>query len=778
MTLLARINEPDKRQQLLSEHLSNVAKLSASFSESKNLSRLIAILHDLGKAISTFQDYLKNGGERGSVVHSRQGAFFLDDYLNGSSDIAKLLLKEIVALSTMAHHGSLYDGISPDGRDVFLEKLTEKENERYRYLEAKRNSANVFSDLESNINELVNLAKEEINTIVSQINNVYHSRESAQFALGLFVKYIYSCLIDADRLDAYSFDINEQTDPVVSDWASLINTFEEKIRSIPVESEIAAIRQSISSKCKEAAIKHTGIYQLSVPTGGGKTLSSLRFALHHCKTENKERIIYVIPYLSIIEQTAAEFHNIFNLNEDNNILLEHHSSIVLPDDEEEQKSRKLAAARWDAPIIITTMVQFLETVMSAKGSDLRKFHHMSNAVIIFDEIQSLPIKTIHVFNEVASFLAKVCNTTILLCTATQPLLGSTERENLLLEDEPDLVDTDGLFENIRRTVLVAEAERDIDAFADFVEEKALINRNCLAIVNTKSVAREVFDKLKSSNSFTVFYLSTYMCSTHRADTIARIKKALSDKDKIICVATQLIEAGVDISFKCVVRAAAGLDSVTQAAGRCNRNEESKTPKEVYIVPLKNENLDKLDDIKCGKDITERMIRENSGADLLSPAIMKQFYEHYFYNRRNLMDYRSDNGSIYDMLSINNAGRGNYKNRTGKECPCLIAQAFRTASEKFSVIDKNTESVVVQYSEAEKLMDAYRQQPNDRMTKTKLNIIRKLEKYSVSLYSWEIDKLAGAISILDEETGIRFLDKFHYAEDIGVVFEADPNNYIV
>ena len=252
MVLLARISESDKRQQLLTEHLNNVAELSASFSESKNLLRLVAILHDLGKAIVAFQDYLKNGGERGSVVHSRQGAFFLDDCLHDSSDIIESLLKEITAIAIMAHHGSLYDGISPDGRDVFLEKLAEKENDKYRYHEVKRNSADIFCNLKNDIRELINLSKKEINTIVSQINSLYRSQESAQFALGLFVKFVYSCLIDADRLDAYTFDINKRNGPDVTDWISLINNFEEKIRDFPVESEIAVIRQSISSKCKEA----------------------------------------------------------------------------------------------------------------------------------------------------------------------------------------------------------------------------------------------------------------------------------------------------------------------------------------------------------------------------------------------------------------------------------------------------------------------------------------------------------------------------------------------
>jgi len=783
----ARKNGNEK--QLLSEHLSNVADLSAEFSDYKNISRLVGILHDLGKTTDSFQSYLENGGKRGKVAHSLQGAFFVDDVIGSSNDIASVLVKEIVALSIMAHHGSLKDGISPDGETVFYQKLLKKDDKKYHYPEVKQNMADAFPELSHHVNNLINAAKEEVIAIVNLIQTTYKSKESAQFALGLFVKYLYSCLIDADRLDAYLFDVNEQYKPADTDWESLTDTFEEglqdlfekNIQKLGTESKIVNIRQSVSNQCREAATKSTGIYQLSVPTGGGKTLSSMRFALHHCKAENKKRIIYVIPYLSIIEQTALELRKILNLPENNNVILEHHSNIVLPDGEEEQdmELRKLATSRWDKTIIFTTMVQFMETVMSSKGSDLRKFHNMSDSVIIFDEIQSLPIKSIHLFNEAVSFLSKICNATVLLCTATQPLLDKTERKNLLLESRPDLIECGNLFKELKRTHIVALEEMDVDGFSAFISEKADACGNCLTIVNTKKAAREVFNRLKGKDGFEVYHLSTTMCSTHRSETITKVKDALTEKRKVICVATQLIEAGIDISFSCVVRALAGLDSMAQAAGRGNRNGESESPIEVYVIPFKGENLDKLTDIKSGKEITERLIRENEGADLLDPIIMESFYESYFYKRKNQMDYPTNDGeSIYDMLSFNKTGAGNYKNRTGSDCHCIIKHAFRTADENFSVIDKNTESIVVLYGEAEMLIEAYHDQPKHRITKEKLDIIKKLEKFSISLYSWEMEKLTAATYDLDKETGIKILSQNHYSEDIGVILEADSTDYMI
>ena len=777
----ARINEVEKRSQLLSEHLSDVSNLSAEFSNYKSISGLAGILHDFGKAALAFQNYLKNGGERGSVVHALQGAFFIDDVIGASNDTVSILIKEIVSLAVADHHGSLSDGVSPDGETVFTQKLIKKDVEKYHYTEVKQNIVNVLPAFSDQVSGFVDAAKEDVSAILSSIQKTYTSKDSAQFALGLFVKYIYSCLVDADRLNAYLFDVNEQYKPDVTDWETLIDTFEEKVQKLKGESKIAKIRQSVSDLCKEAASKSTGIYQLSVPTGGGKTLSSLRFALHHCKKLNKKRIIYVIPYLSIIEQTALELRKILDLQEENNLILEHHSNVVLPDDEEEQKIRKLAASRWDKPVIITTMVQFLETVISAKGSNLRKFHNMSDSVIIFDEIQSLPVKTIYLFNETITFLSKLCNATILLCTATQPQLHKTERKNLLLESNPKLIDCENLFSEIKRTSIVAETEKNADDLAVFISEKAQLNGNCLAIVNTKKSARKVFDKLKSTDGFEVYHLSTSMCPKHRAEVLAKIKEALDYKRKIICVTTQLIEAGVDIYFACVVRSAAGLDSVAQAAGRCNRNAESDTPKKVHVIPLNDENLDMLPDIKSGKAITERLIRENEGADLLEPEIMEQFYKLYFHDRRNLMDYPlTDSKTVYDMLSFNEAGKINYYNRTGHVCNCFIAHAFRTADENFYVIDKNAESIVVEYGEAETLIEDYHKLPKNVITKEKLRIIKKLEKFSVTLYSHEMKRLmeVGAIGDLDKEAGIKILGKNNYSKDIGVVLETDPRDYMI
>lgn len=762
--------------QALSEHLNNVADLSVCFARRyRNLAKLSGVFHDVGKATKQFQDNLSAVNLiRGSIVHSLQGAFCISESSHETQ--SEILSQELLELIIAGHHGGLADCVDLTGDRIFFDKMLEKDDEKYRYDEVKRN-LNC-----SDVSSLYNNCSTEIQNLLSIIKQSGFNKESANFALGLFVKYMYSCLIDADRLDAYLFDAKEAYAPNYMDWEPLINVFENAISNYDNTSEINKIRAEISDKCKNASKRETGIYRLSVPTGGGKTLSSLRFALHHAMESRKNRIIYVIPYLSITTQTVHTICDILNLNVDSEILLEHHSSVVAPETGEENDRSKFATARWDNPIIVTTMVQFLETVMSARGSDLRKFHNMEDSVIIFDEIQSLPINCIHLFNEIVSFLSKILNTTILLCTATQPLIDKTGRKNLLLSDNPDIIgDYKHYEEKFKRTNIVAcNDEKTIGDFAQIVFKKAEENGSCLTIVNLKSEARDIYTAIKlidTNNEFELVHLSTSMCGEHRKNALNKLKKLLVDNKKVICVSTQLIEAGVDISFACVVRAMAGIDSILQAAGRCNRNGESAESKDVYVFPIKDEKgLDKLTDIKQGKAVTERIIRENPNAEYLSKEILDKFYLYYFFKRQNEMDYITEYGTVYDMLSCNIKGKENYKNRTGQNYNHYLAQAFTTASDNFSVISNLTRSVVVYYKEAEELLDSLK--TSDLVEK--IRIIRKLQSYLVSLFEHEYIDLSNkrAITLFDDDFGIYVLNQEYYSDEYGIVKEAEMQNLVV
>lgn len=775
--LIAR-KSTDGKLQSLWDHSKNVAEISTAISHYPNISKLLAYLHDLGKSSTAFQNYIHDGGECGSIIHAWQGAFWANEVSEGDCVYTRIL-KEIIGFCVTAHHNYLDDGVALDGTTNYFDKFLHTSDPKYSFDEIK---GKISEEEKAKLQKIFDEARPEIKKLLGQIQDAYKNRQSANFALGLFVKYLFSCLVDADRLDAYLFNINEAYSNQAVNWPALIDIFEENLSKFSGTAEINIIRKAVSDKCKYASIRGTGIYQLSVPTGGGKTLSSLRFAMHHCKKHGKKRIIYVIPYLSIIEQTATNLRDILNLSEDNDVIFEHHSNIVEPEDEKSSEIRKLAAARWDSPIILTTMVQFMESIMSAKSGKLRKFASMADSVIIFDEIQSMPIKATHCFNEVVTFLSKILNATIILCSATQPTLESTQRKNLLLHEEARLIDCTTEFKNLKRVMVSVEGEKDCETASDFILEKANLNGNCLVIVNTKNSARQIYNRLKNQTTgFQVVHLSTSMYPLHRVEVINDVKGCLQDNKKIICISTQLIEAGVDISFSCVVRAMSGLDSIAQAAGRCNRNGESAEPKTVYTFSLKDENLDELRDIKSGKEITWQIVRnKDANSDLLDEEIMKNFYQRYFAGKDSQMDYLTGDGeTVYAMLSGNGYGKQNHINRTGTSFPYCFPHAFRSADENFSLIDKDTLSVVVVREEAEGLIEKYRKQPNT-ITKEKIRLLNKLQKYSVSLYKWEKERLDAqkALYPLDDETGIMLLSNLYYSDETGVVLEPIQDNLIV
>lgn len=469
MVLLARKDEEGNTQALY-DHLHGAGRLASGFEdEFADISRTAAVLHDVGKVAQQFQTYLlSDDGHRGDVQHARQGAFVVNDFFESKGEIEEIA-KEILELAISKHHGGLPDCIDESGNRAFLLGFTEsdKSNEKYAYQEIKRGLNGLALDLQSNFRG----SAEDIACFLKKIKSLRLSKDSIYFYLGLLVKLIYSRLVDADRTDAACFETRKQYRPNAVDWQNLISRLDKSMRSFDSSSEINRIRHQINEQCCLAGARETGIYRLSIPTGGGKTLASLNFALHHALKTGKRRIIYVIPYLSITTQTAKTFRDVLGLNSDSDVLLEHYSTAGMQRsadvadnassefEDAGEHQRKLAAERWDNPIIVTTMVEFLETVMSARGTKLRKFHNMADSVIIFDEIQSLPMNTINLFNEIVSFLSKITNSTILLCSATQPLLEKTKRENLLLSEKPDLIaETESYEDKLRRTRIVASAE--------------------------------------------------------------------------------------------------------------------------------------------------------------------------------------------------------------------------------------------------------------------------------------------------------------------------------
>lgn len=458
---ISRVSK-DSREQRTVDHLKEVATyanlLGGKFGV-PSMASLAALFHDMGKFSQGFVRYLRDssrsehrGGRnarRGSVIHGTQGAKYI--YEASLNEKGLLLTAEIAAICILGHHGGLIDSVSPQG-DTPLRSRLAVDKEALHYQEVLEAFANE-SGLTGNVTEILSRCVPEL---VHFISSCRAAELNAPFMLHMLVKSVFSCLVDSDRYNAYCFETEStpEAELVCPPWGDYSSRLEKYISAFPTDSKIARIRSDISQKCLAASSRPRGVYRLHVPTGGGKTLSSLRFALSHAKMHSMERIIYVIPYLSVLEQTASEVRKALHLSNDSECILEHHSNVVPSDDVEEAQAHRLLTERWSQPIIITTLVQFLETVFSHKASNLRKLHNMANSVLIFDEVQSLPIKCVHLFNDALNYLHVFGKSTILLSTATQPLIDRV-RIPVRLSSPHDLVeDTAEAFEALKRTRIV------------------------------------------------------------------------------------------------------------------------------------------------------------------------------------------------------------------------------------------------------------------------------------------------------------------------------------
>ena len=767
----------DKREQLTVKHLQDTANYTSECAKKINVSgitQLAAFLHDMGKFSGAFVEYLRENdrSKRGSIIHSTQGAKHIFELWHCSDDLIVALISEIISNVVAGHHGELMDGISSSGELSLINRIMNTNRELY-YEEVKK--AYYDADILTNsIEQKLATCKQEFSSFI-QVCKM--EKLNCAFMVHMLTKFIFSCLVDADRYNAYCFEINEMPDKayIVPPWGILAKKLESYLNGKLVKNDIDHIRKDISKKCLNASKRPRGVYKLEVPTGGGKTLSSLRFAINHARKQGMERIIYVIPYLSILEQTAKNIRASLRISSDDEIILEHHSNLIPEVDEKKEKETQLLTSRWSAPIVITTLVQFLESLYSEKAGKLRKMHNMTNAVLIFDEVQSLPIKCVHLFNEAINFLSIFGGSTVLLCTATQPLLDRVERP-VKLASVPELIqNSNDDFEKLKRTRIVPRiipGGYSQPQLRDFILEQVKTAGNCLVILNTKSDAAKIFTTLKqyineNRLSIKLVHLSTRMCPAHRLEVIDNMKKELGS-EHIICISTQLIEAGVDISFGCVIRALAGLDSIAQAAGRCNRNGENPDGSDVYVVNLAEENLSKLPDIKQGSDVTSRILYESVN-DLLSPTVMERYYKEYFYKRQKEMNYWiNEDINLYDLLSSNQKGLSAYVNSGGKAPPAL-RQAFQKAGEHFCVIENNTTDVLVPYKYGMELIDKY----NSSSLKDKSRLLREMSRYSVALYPNDRKKLENENALYSIGDDIIALDKKYYdTEEMGVVYSAE------
>ena len=701
----------------------------------------------------------------------------------------------------------MIDCLTPDGKNSFQKRIEKEESATHleeSWTKLPQIKIKLENLLSANLNDqLINIFQ-KFDTDKKSIS----ARQSQEFKYGLSARYLLSCLIDADRLDTADFEFPSnytiRNYGNYRNWDELLSKLDIKLQEFadkPDKNEVDELRQEVSKACLDFALKPKGIYQLTVPTGGGKTLSSLRFALNHAKKHGMDRIFYIIPYTSIIDQNADEVRKILEDKDEkgnflNKVVLEHHSNIIDEQNEEEdgeswllKKRRSLLSENWDAPIIFTTQVQFLEALFGSGTRGVRRMHQLANSVIIFDEVQTIPIKVVKMFNTALQFLIEAGKSSIVLCTATQPLLDKVEpAEQALKIDGKIISDEKKLYKKLKR-VEVFDQRKDgpgwsDEEIAELIKKELDVKRSVLVIVNTKKSARSLYELIAQKNEANTYHLSTRMCPVHRLETIRDIKEKLEKKEAVVCISTQLIEAGVDIDFGAVFRYQAGLDSIAQAAGRCNRNGRQRNEHgekilgHVHIINPKDENINRLEDIKEGTRITGRVFRdfekepEKYNNDRLGLNTMNLYYQYYFFSRRKIMDYyipsssslgRED--SLFNLLSLNNTATNRHIKENNGSVP-FFRQSFLTASKEFKAIDSPTRGVIVQYGETgEKIV-------NDLCSAFELeqeySLIKKTQRYSINLYNHEFNELfkAGIIREVQQESGIFYLDEQYYSRETG------------
>lgn len=801
MDFIAHIRESDRQIQTVEEHLLEAKEIAETYGEKigvKYITGLAGMLHDLGKYTNEFMEYIleavsnpNSSLKRGSVDHSTAGGKFLYEVFHiptKNFNRYKGLVAEVVGNAIISHHSYLQDFLNPSLESNYLNRVRDKELPGFNLM-----VQNFFEKVigKKEFQEYVDKAAIELEDYLAK-----EPAKESEKQLMFLTKFVFSVLIDADRTNTRLFEENK-TEELIQDNSKLFNDYYErlmlKLNSLKnqnnSDTSINQLRREMSEQCEKFADKPSGIYTLSIPTGGGKTLASLRYALKHAKLHNKNRIIYVVPFTTIIEQNAQEIREILK---DNVNILEHHSNVVedVNDDDENQdaiidtqQKLKLAKDNWNSPIIFTTMVQFLN-VFYAKGSrNIRRLHNLSNSVIIFDEVQKVPTKCVSLFNYALNFLKTYCHCSILLCTATQPALDFVEHKLEIDSNAEIIEELDRVTKAFKRIEIIDRATKETfnnEKLAEFIWLKIREVQSVLIILNTKTVVRDLYEKLKiREDNVPVYHLSTAMCAAHRVKILDEIRSHLKKNNKIICISTQLIEAGVDVSFNCVIRSLAGLDSIAQAAGRCNRHGEHNIQK-VYVIDHENENLDRLKEIKAGKRISKKILidihnnKTNHGGNILSKQAMERYFSEYYTDLKQDLNYSIlDLGK--DMIKLlceskrdDNSYYRAYTSNKGAPLPLFIANSYKTAAEKFWVIDDNTTSVIVPYEGGKEVIAEL----NSNSTIDDLTwLLKRAQQYTINLYAYEqeqLEKNDGLMKYIDGR--ILALKEGAYSEEFGLNLE--------
>lgn len=782
----AHIRKVDGKKyiQTVEEHCRGVAEIAAELLRDIGLEKtayLAGIIHDLGKFSENFKNYIEKAADgekvqRGSVNHTFAGVRFLLEkhsykQLSGFSDI----VLEILAYAVGAHHG-LFDCVDDNNNNGFTKRM---QKEGIDYLNAAQEFLKICCS-KQDIEDLLKQSEKECLPVFNEIEKLADNADAKiqntqiTFYIGFLARLILSAIIEADRSDTSQFmnGYSEKTVKNISEiWINCIKNVEQKLSTMPLDKPINKTRAQISALCAEAGNLESGIYRLNLPTGAGKTLTSLRYALHHALKHNKKRIIFTMPLLSIIEQNAGIIHDYIGNEE---LILEHHSNIVETDENDELDKRELLIESWDVPIIITTMVQLLNTLFAGKTANIRRMQALCNSIIVIDEVQTVPDKMLSLFNLALNFLAKICNATIILCSATQPCFEKTMYP--LDKSVKDLITLTKEQETVfKRVRLEYKGEMDCEELADFAAGILEENNSLLLVCNTKNEAAVMFNLLCSKlKDVKAFHISAGMCTAHRKETIKEMQEALENKQqKVLCVSTQVIEAGVDVSFARVIRLLAGMDNIVQATGRENRNREFDGLAPGYIVRLKGEFLKGLSEIEDAKNAAADLLVKYKNNpqiyddDLMSAKAVNEYYKSLYENvKSGYHDFyiESVRDSILNLMSCN----GNVDSGKIPEYnKYFMHQALKTAGGLFTVFDESSIDIIVPYNRGTEIIQKIFAVGDKDYGKLKA-VLKEAKLYTVSLFKYQKIKLEeqGAL-IFVSSVGVYILQDGYYDELTGL-----------
>jgi CRISPR-associated endonuclease/helicase Cas3 len=696
--------KPPSEWHKLEEHLRGTAERATKFAAEFGCSEwgyLTGLWHDLGKYSSAFQEYLIKsndpeahieGSKPGRIDHSTAGAVWaVDQY----ADVGRIL-----AYSLAGHHAGL-----PDYESDWTGNAALSQRLKHRDLLENALRASVPEDI------------------------LRHALPSQRPTSGsdpvLWIRFLFSCVVDADFLDTEAFLEPEKAQTrrkyrQVVELLPLFTDYMQKKQAEVHNTEVNRIRSEVLTQCIARAAEPQGTYTLTVPTGGGKTLSSMAFALHHAVKQNKRRVIYVIPYTSIIEQTADQFRAIFG-----DAVIEHQSNLDVSDPTKDNARTRLAAENWDAPIIVTTSVQFFESLFASRTSRCRKLHNIVNSVVILDEAQLLPPDFLKPILQTLTELQKNYGVTLILSTATQPALGPHKSFDFNFEGLPGMTeivkDPDDLHVQLKRVEVTLPPDLTQPTTWDDLANELMYHPSVLCIVNRRDDCRDLWNRMPSGT----FHLSALMCGAHRSVRIAEIKEQLKQSMPTRVISTQLVEAGVDLDFPVVYRALAGLDSIAQAGGRCNR--EGLLPDKGKVLVFVPPSATPPGHLRQAAQIGQRLLSQQS-EDILAPDRFEAFFKEFYW----LQGDRLDKHQILSDLRMD----GDFR--------C----SFRTAAEKFHLIDESLYApVIVNYGEGSQLVKRIEYEKPDREMR------RRLQRFVVNIPRYVHSKMLSEGGLREVHPGI-------------------------